>query len=336
MDLLLIWFSVDFLAADYFGRLMRRYNIPTTEVRQLFLEAVHRYLLWAGVAALAVSTILGGLLTNMTLRALTQIVVTARKIGGGNYSARARADSSDEVGQLAVEFNRMAESLERMERQRKNRVLDVSHELRIPLTNVRGYLEALRDGVLPASRNTFESLHEETLRLITLSEDLLGLSRAEIAHSSVRPQPVDLRRTITQALELFHSQLAGKSITIETQFDETANAAAADPDKLAQVLRNLLQNAVEYTPRAGRLRIATESIRNEIKVTFATTGDPIAAVDLPFIFDRFYRGEKSLAREHGSAGLGLSIVKELIEAHGGRTGVERAASENRIWFTLPR
>jgi len=229
----------------------------------------------------------------------------------------------------------MADSLQRVEQLRRSMVIDVAHELRTPLTNMRGYLEALSDGVLLPSKKTFESLHEETLRLVKLVEDLLQLAKADAARVTLRQQEILLQELIAKNLNLLRSQFVAKGITVETQFAGGTDRVVADPDKLSQAVRNLLQNAWEYTPHGGKVRISAERSLQNIKLAFANTGEGIAAEDLPFIFERFYRGEKSRSREHGGAGIGLAIVKELIEAHGGQVGSESSSAETRVWFTLP-
>jgi two-component system, OmpR family, sensor histidine kinase BaeS len=214
-------------------------------------------------------------------------------------------------------------------------VANVAHELRAPLTNMRGYLEALSNGVLPPSQKTFVMLHEETLRLSALTEDLLLLSKADTARSTLNTKKFDLQECILQALDLFRAQFDAKEITIKTEFPDGADQVTADHDKIGQVVRNLLQNILQYTPQGGQVRIRLERRPGWVRSTFINTGDGISNEDLPFIFERFYRAEKSRSREYGGAGIGLAIVKELVEAHGGKTGAESSKIETRIWFEIP-
>jgi len=336
LAMLIVWLAIDLFAADYHSFLMEKYNLPKDEVQHIFLEVAHRYILWAGLIALTVAVVLSFLLVRSILGPLYQMGVITRKVTRGDYTERVRVTSSDEIGELAESFNRMTDSLQRFEQLRETMVANVAHELRAPLTNMRGYLEALSDGVLPPSRKTFELLHEETLRLATLSDDLLTLSSADAARSTLKPKKIDLREYLLHALDLFHIQFAAKEIAVETQFPDGAGEIMADPDKLGQVVHNLLHNVWQYTPRGGRVRILVEPSPGWARVTFANPGYGIAAEDLPFIFERFYRGEKSRSREYGGAGIGLAIVKELVEAHGGRVGAESSPAETRVWFTLPR
>ncbi len=332
--ILIVWVAIDYLASNYFMTLMKDYNISPTDVNQMFLDATHRSLIWATLATLTLAVILSFLLTRKVLTPLSQMTATTKKIAGGNYESQVPISSTDEIGELAAAFNQMAASLQRVEQLRKSMVIDVAHELRTPLTNTRGYIEALRDKVLPPSQETFDLLHEETLRLVRLVEDLLLLARADASRGTLQKQKVNLKDLIAEVLNLFQPRFAERGIVVEANISE-AEWVVADPEKLARVLRNLFENAWQYTTRAGRVRVFTERLPGKLKVVFANTGDEIAENDLPFIFERFYRGEKSRSREHGGAGIGLAIVKELIEAHGGEAGAENTPPDIQIWFTLP-
>lgn len=341
MAILTVWLAIDYLAADYFMTLMKKYEIDPTDVHQMFLEAVHRYLIWASLAALVVAFILSFFLTRRVLTPLFQMANTAKQIGAGNYTVRVPIPAEKTMGQFAQGFNHMAESLQKLERQRKTMMIDVAHELRTPLTNMRGYLEALSDKVIPPSQEMFELLQEETMRLVTLTEDLLQLARAEAARITLKRHQVNLHEQLGQSLDLFRSQFNAKDIQLkipeETQ-DTRVRSIMADPDKLTQILHNLLQNALQYTPQGGSVGVRIDAESDEpklLKVSFHNTGEGIAEQDLPYIFERFYRAEKSRSREHGGEGIGLAIVKELVEAHGGQVGAESDPTETCVWFTIP-
>ncbi|MGQ4809504.1 Adaptive-response sensory-kinase SasA [Candidatus Entotheonellaceae bacterium PAL068K] len=333
--ILIVWLAIDYLAADYFMVLMKQYNISPTTAHHMFLAAAHRYLVWASLAALALAALLSFLLTHKVLTPLSQMLRIIQKIAAGDYTVRIDIISKDEVGQLATAFNRMAESLQRIEQLRKSMVVDVAHELRTPLTNIRGYLEALHDGVIALSQAPIKSLLEETLRLGELVESLLQLARADTARTTLELQGLSLQKFIDHTLDIFRPQLVAKGITVKTQVAASADMARADPGKLAQVVHNLFQNACQYTPPNGHVQCRTERLPAEIKLTLTNTHEGIAPAHLPFIFERFYRAEKSRSREHGGAGIGLTIVKELIAAHGGRVGAKTSATKIHIWFTLP-
>jgi two-component system sensor histidine kinase BaeS len=333
--IIMVWLAVDYLAASYFMTLMEKYNISPTSSHQMFLSAVHRYLVWASLGALVLAVGFSFLLMRRILHPLTQMTEITRKIASGDYSASLPVKSRDEVGQLALAFNHMAESLQKIEQLRKTMTIDVAHELRTPLTNIKGYLEALTDGVVSPSEETFELLQEETSRLVQLVEDILRLAKADAAKASLRKVEINIVDLITQMLESFRSQLEEKELRVEIHFADGEKSLWADPHHMSQVLQNLLQNSWQYTPSGGAVTVSTELNPRAIKVVFTNTAGEIAAEDLPFIFERFYRGEKSRSREHGGAGIGLAIVKELVEAHGGSVGAELLNGSIQIWFELP-
>ena len=333
--ILVLWLAIDYLAADYFAVLMEEYHVSPNDAHGIFLSAIHRYLLGASLCAVALAGALSFLLTRKVLRPLSQMMEVTRRLSQGDYTARVRIRSKDEVGQLGAAFNRMADNLERIERLRKTMVADAAHELRTPLTNIRGYLEALHEGVVPPSKETLAMLHSEMLRLVKLSEDLLSLARADAAKLDLHPRRFSLRELLEEVLEFNRLRFDAKELATEVCFAEGADRVQADRDKLLQAVRNLVDNAWQYTPQGGRLRISGEREQGCIRVTFTNTGEGIAKADIPYIFERFYRADKSRSREHGGAGIGLSIVKELVEAHEGHVGATSAEGETRVWFTLP-
>ncbi len=333
--ILVLWLVLDTLAADYFSVLMKEYRINPTDAHQMFIHSVHRYLLWTSIGALVLATLLSFLLTEMALRPLYQMIKTTRLISRGDYSSRVRADSHDEIGELANAFNQMAASLERVEQLRRNMVSDVAHELRTPLTNIRGYLEALQDGVVPPTQETFQLLLEETLRLISLVEGLLQLARADAARLSLDLEETDIAELASRALKKFDLEFRQKDIRVRAELGEAA-PVLADREKLNRVIENLLKNALQYTPESGSVSLGTENSGQALKFFVENSGPGIEAKDLPFIFERFYRGEKSRSRDFGGTGIGLAIVKEILEAHGGKTGAESAPGKTLFWFSLPR
>ncbi len=335
VTILVIWLAIDQLAADYFMTLMDKYAVMPTETHQMFLQAIHRYLLWATLAALGLALVLSFLLTRRVLRPLSQMAAITREVAAGRFSGRVEVATGDEVGQLAVAFNRMADSLARVEQLRKNMVADVAHELRTPLTNLRGYLEGLGDEVISATPETYALLRQETMRLVHLVENLQQLARADAARAFLDRQQLDLPEIVEQMLALARPDFEQKGVAVATDFPPEASQVTADRDKLLQAVRNLVENAWKYTPEQGWLRIGAERDPEGIKVIFSNSGPQIAATDLPYIFERFFRAERSRSRDAGGAGIGLAIVKELIEAHGGRVGAESADGVTRVWFVLP-
>ena len=331
----LIWRAIDRRAADYYRVLVEKYHVAPAEAHTLFLEAIYRDLFWGGLAALTLTLLLSYLLTRWVLRPLLQITAITRQVADGNYSERVKVASRYEVGQLADAFNHMAENLEKIEKLRKNMVADIAHELRTPLTNLRGYLEGLSDSVINPSRETFQMLEQEVLRLVHLVEDLQQLARADAAKSFLDRQEISLHELLGQIMALYRPNFQDKEIEVEWRLDAGTETVTADSDKLLQAIRNLADNAWKYTPRKGKVAISTLRCADGIKTVFANSGAVIARKDIPFLFERFFRADRSRSRDAGGAGIGLAIVKELVEAHGGTVGADSDESGTRIWFTLP-
>jgi len=333
--ILIIWLAINQLAASYFMALMKRYDINPTDIHQMFLASIHYYLLWASIAALLVAFVLSYLLTRRVLRPLSQMSDATRHMAAGNFSGRVDVVTSDEVGQLGASFNQMADSLERIEQLRKNMVVDVAHELRTPLTNLRGYLEALNDQVLEPLPETMRLLEKETLRLVRLVDNLQQLARAEAARHYLTRVRLSIAEQINDLLPLYRPVLQDKQVTVRTDFPAGADEISADRDKFLQAVRNLLDNCSKYTPVNGEIVISSKRLDNAIEVRFCNSGPEIPADDLPFIFERFFRTDRSRSRDVGGAGIGLAITKELIEAHGGRVGAMSADGWTCVWFSLP-
>ena len=333
--MVIVWMSIDYLAAGYFVTLMEKYHISPEPAHAMFVDAVHRYLIWACFGAIILAVVLSFFMMRRVLAPLSRMTTTTREIAAGNFGVRVPVATQDEVGQLAVAFNRMAKSLQKLENLRKAMMIDVAHELRTPLTNIQGYLEALMDSVVPPSTETYTLLHEEILRLAQLSEDILQLAKADAATGDLHIEALDPAQYLNQVLERFKAEFKDRGIATVINGLDGAPRIAADGEKLAQVLNNLFDNALRYTPRDGRFEISTTREKDQLRFNFTNTGGEISAEDLPFIFERFYRGEKSRSREHGGAGIGLAIVKELIEAQGGKVGAAMPNGGTRVWFTLP-
>jgi signal transduction histidine kinase len=333
--ILVVWLAVDLLAADYFSTLMHQYNISPSETHQMFIEAVHRYMIQAVVLAIAVAALLSFLLTRTVLRPLAQMTDVSQRIAEGDYSARVEVRSRDEVGRLGESFNRMADSLETIETLRRNMVVDLAHELRTPLTSLRGYVEALGDGVVEPNKATLQVLQDELMRLVRLVESLNQLIRADAAKGFLRREQLDLRVLIGQVLALHDYNFQARNLTLETAYSNDAVHVTGDRDKLLQILSNLAQNVWQNAPEGSRVAVSTRRVGDGVTVRFANANTGIAEADLPLVFERFYRAEKSRSRDIGGAGVGLAIVKELVAAHGGKVGAAIEDGEFRVWFTLP-
>lgn len=330
-----VWQAVDRRAAEYYQELVRLYHVAPLDVHSRFLESIHQYMFWGVFVALTFTLLFTYLLTSWVLRPLLQITDITKKVADGNYSERVNVVSRYEGGQLADAFNHMAENLETIERLRKNMVADISHELRTPLTNLRGYLEGLSDAVITPDKETFQMLEQEVLRLVHLVDDLQQLARADAAKAFLDCRKHSLHELLGQIMDLYRPKFLEKAIDVQWQLDPASDQVTADRDKLLQAIRNLADNAWKYTPHGGEVTISTHRTADGIKTIFTNSGATIAAEDIPYLFERFFRADRSRSRDAGGAGIGLAIVKELIEAHGGTVGAESDTRSTRVWFTLP-
>lgn len=330
-----VWVAIDTLAAGYFVTLMEKYHISPEPAHAMFVDSVHRYLAWSLAGAVTLAVVLSYVLNRRILGPLTRMGHVTEAIAAGELTARVAVATEDEVGQLARAFNRMAENLEKIEHLRRTLMIDVAHELRTPLTNIRGYLEALNDGVLPPAPETLALLQDETLRLAQLVEDVLALARADVAGDRLHLQKVDLGDLLHRTLAPFGPAMEKKSLSVAIDDARAPEFVLADPDHLARVLRSLTDNAVQYAPRGSTIGIRIAASNGRVEVTFSNPAPDLRREDLPYLFERFYRGEKSRSRHLGGAGIGLSIVKELVEAHGGTVDAQLENGIVCIGFYLP-
>jgi signal transduction histidine kinase len=301
----------------------------------VFLASVNRTLLLIAVVAGlgAVLLILG--LSRRILAPVEALTVAVRRMEAGDLSQRVEVTSQDEIGELAQAFNSMADGLARLEELRCNMVTDVAHELRTPLSNIRGYLEALQDGVVEPERHIIDSLHEEAMLLHHLVDDLQELSLAEAGHLKLERQPVALADIVDRAVEAVRPRAEAEEIRLQVDLPEDL-LVDVDPQRIGQVLRNLLENALLHTLPGGEIAVAARTGGQWVEVSVRDTGSGITAEDLPYVFERFYRADKSRSRATGGAGLGLAIARQLVEAHGGRIWVESTQGEGTTFtFALP-
>ncbi|HET7473011.1 MAG TPA: ATP-binding protein [Candidatus Limnocylindrales bacterium] len=322
------------VGGEVFTTLMMQAGDSAEHAREMWDHSVPGVVLAAVIVAVLASLGLAFVMARMLARPLHEVGAAARRIADGDYAARVPRQGPEEIASLADSFNQMAASLEEQERMRRDFIANAAHELRTPLTNLQGYLEALRDGVITADRATYESLHEEADRLVRLSRSLDALAEGDAATSPPALEPLDLAAAVRSAVELAGPALerAGLRVTVDAPAELPARA---NPDHLAQVLANLLSNAARYTPAGGTVAVTAERRPADLLVTVANTGEPIPAPDLDRVFERFYRVEKSRDRARGGAGIGLAIVKQLVEAGGGRVGASSADGRTAFWFSVP-
>jgi two-component system sensor histidine kinase BaeS len=334
VGLVILVVGVAVVGAQVFTDLMMEAGDSAEHAQAMYADSVTTVVITASIVAVVASIGLAVVLARMLARPLDEIGAAARRIADGDYAARVPREGPEELTSLADSFNQMAASLEQQEEMRRDFIANAAHELRTPLTNLQGYLEALRDGVITADRSTYESLHEEADRLVRLSRSLDALAEGDAGSSLGEPVDLDLATVVAAALDLAAPSIERAGLRLQTDLPATL-PARADPDRLAQVLANLLSNAVRYTPRGGTVTVRAERRPGDVLVSIANTGDGIPPDDLERVFERFYRVEKSRDRARGGAGIGLAIVKQLVEQAGGRVGAESADGSTRFWFSLP-
>lgn len=309
-------------------------NLHTIQER--FTTSVNRSLMLAIIAAGSVTLLLTLLLSASILRPISALTSAARKMESGDLSQRVNVKAKDELGELANAFNAMADGLDHLEQLRRNMVTDVAHELRTPLSNIRGYLEALQDDMLDPTPEMIHLLHEEAMTLNHLVDELQELALAEAGQLQMDCRAVEISEIVDKAVSSISPQASNKNLQLSTSVPEDLPLAEADPDRLNQILRNLLNNAITYTPPGGNISINASEKNHAIEISVADTGAGIAPEHLPYIFERFYRADKSRTRATGGAGLGLAIVKHLVEALDGEVAVESVLGEGtKVIFTLP-
>jgi len=317
---------------------------------QEFLDQVNRSLLLAGLAAAIIALALGFILFRQITAPLDALTHATQKIATGDLKTRAVVRGEDEISRLGRSFNAMAENLEHSETARRNMLADVAHELRNPLGVIQSHLEAMLDGVFPTIPEQIASLHDETLLLTRLVDDLRDLALADAGQLSLHREATDLRALVERTTDAFQAQAAERQIALQHDLAEHLPLLNLDAQRIEQALRNLISNALRYTPADARVTVKLARAGNAAQVEVSDTGPGIPADALEHVFERFWRGDKSRARALGGSGLGLAIAKQWIEAHGGQIGVTSQVagvavqeggnvpprqSGTTFWFALP-
>jgi signal transduction histidine kinase len=311
-------------------------NEPFSTPERTFLDSAVGSLFSGIVVAGLVALVLALAFSYTITKPIKRMISVARRMEGGDLSQRLRVKTHNEIGELAHALNTMADGLQRSEHLRRNMINDVAHELRTPLTNIRGYLEALQDRVVDPTPEVIASLYEESALLTRLVTDLQELSLAEAGQLCMLRRPVGLNECVLKAVQMLRLQAADKHISLSTNLPSNQLWVGADPERLAQILRNLICNAITHTPLGGEITVSAVENEDEVIVSVRDTGYGIAAQHLPYVFERFYRADPSRTRTTGGTGLGLAIVKQIVLAHGGRISVESEVGEGSCFvFTLP-
>ncbi len=293
------------------------------ELFQDFVASFNEALIYAGIAALFIGVLVSWFFSRGIIAPVQAMTVASHRIAEGKYEERVEKSRSDELGQLAHSFNQMAEKLEQIEEMRRQLIGDVSHELRTPLTAIKGSMEGLMDGILPANDETYSVVHEEAGRLSRLVDDLQELSRVEAGAYPLQAGPVELSRVVDTVVKRLSYAFDGKGVALVPNLVADLPQVLADEDRLIQVLTNLLGNALRHTPAEGQVTINAARHENTVLVSVKDSGIGIAPEHLEHIFTRFYRVDKSRSRQQGGgSGIGLTVSKHLVEAMGGDIWVE--------------
>jgi two-component system, OmpR family, sensor histidine kinase BaeS len=311
------------------------------QMSQLYVDyraGFNEALTYAALAAMLVALALSFLFTRSVIAPVSAMSFATQRIAEGRYDERVQVNGTDELSQLALRFNQMAEKLNQVELMRRRLIGDVSHELRTPLTAIKGSMEGLMDGILPPNDETFQQIHAEADRLNRLVDDLQELSRVEARAYRLDIRPVEVSSLVQTVTKRLAPRFESKHISLNLELPSDLPHILADEDRAIQILTNLTGNALQYTPEGGNVTITAKEVKDEIEITIRDTGVGIPPEHLSHIFDRFYRVDKSRSRQSGGgSGIGLTIARALIEAHGGRIWVESAGDGNgsTFAFTVP-
>ena len=298
-------------------------DAPSSPIGQ-FRRNVSVSVVMSGGIAGVVALLMGSWLFFQVTRPMRQLARAAQGIAAGDLAQRVPLASDDEVGEVARSFNTMAESLQRMEQQRQNMVADIAHELRTPLSVIQSNVEAMLDGILPADPLELESIHQETVLLNRLIGDLRTLSLAEAGQLVLDRQPLDLGQVVTRVAGKYRVRAEEQGIALSVQVAQSLPQVSADAGRIEQALVNLTENALRYgaSDVGGRVTLGVRAVSGGVEAWVSDTGPGVAPEDLPHVFERFWRSEKSRNRKTGGSGIGLALVKQLVEAHGGHVSVE--------------
>ena len=308
-----------------------------------YRAAVNQSLLLAASAAVLAAVLVSFLVSRRVVEPVRQMMAASQRVADGHYEERVLVrgtlppEEMDELDQLAVTFNQMAARLERTESMRRQLIGDVAHELRTPLSTIKGSLEGLMDGMLEPDEANLQQLHREAERLQRLVADLQELSRVEAGAFELRLQPASVGDLIASAAERLGRQFEDKGVSLEVDLPPDLPSVLADEDRIGQVLLNLLGNALQYTPAGRAVRISARGAAAEVQLEIQDEGIGIPAEHLQHIFTRFYRVDPSRSRAGGGSGIGLTIAKHLVERQGGRIWAESlgAGQGSRFTFSLP-
>jgi signal transduction histidine kinase len=301
-----------------------------------FLDRVKRIYTFSAIGVIAVGLLLAFLLSRTLTRPIRELTAATHAVSAGQLKQDVPVRSHDELGELAASFNRMNAALVRSTELRRQMTADIAHELRTPVSVIMGHAEAVHDGVMAPSLESFEIIRDEVERLDGLIEDLRTLSRADAGELSIEFQPVSPARLLEKIQSMHKQHAANRHIAIDLQVAPGLPDISADPGRMVQVLSNLVDNALLYTPEGGRILISAQLAAGGLEMRVQDSGPGIAENELERVFERFYRSDPSRQRNAGGSGLGLAIAKSIVEKHNGRIWAESKPGEGAtIVINLP-
>lgn len=313
-------------------------HTPVPEVHRVRTAVYWIFLRSVGVAIL-VSLILVYIFSRRLTSPIKQMNEAVKVIAGGEFSKRVNVASQDEVGELANSFNHMVVALQKLEDMRRGFIANISHELRTPMTSIRGFIEGILDGTIPRERHEYylTIVRDETNRLNRLVNDLLDLARMEAGEVELNIRSFDINELLRRCVLKLESLITGKELQVEADFEEESLLVSADVDAIERVVYNLLHNAIKFTPEKGKITLGTRVQREKVLIWVQDTGVGIDSEEIDLIWDRFYKGDKSRSNDKTGTGLGLAIIKNIINEHKQKIWVESEPEKGaRFIFTLER
>lgn len=354
VSLIVLAASTAFVAPEAFSRRIMAYRQPGSPLRMRgsiwvlveneeqvlyddFRQSINGALRQAGFAAILTAAVISLTFSRRIVNPIKALVQVSHHIADGHYDKRLEINSQDELGELTMHFNLMAQALADTETKRRELIADVSHELKTPLASIKGYMEGLQDGVFPANPETFQLIHQEADRLQRLVQDLQELSRTEAGEVEIKLHICNPAEFLQSALARLKPQFSDKAVSLEMSLPANLPQIRADYDRTSQVLTNLLGNALQYTPPGGEVIVGANRQGKFLAFTVQDTGIGLSAEDVKRVFRRFYRADKSRSRRSGGSGIGLTIARHLIEAQGGTIWAESPGLNqgSSFTFTLP-
>jgi two-component system, OmpR family, sensor histidine kinase BaeS len=330
-----IFLAVSRYSSEQFMSMAMEGGWSAEEAQAMFDDYFGRVLLVGAGTGIALGALATWWSVRRILRPLDRLTDATRAIAAGDLGHRVPQPPDRELVPVADAFNQMASTLERVEQLRRTLVEDVAHELRTPLTSLQGYLEAMADGVVEPTPEVLRSAHEEIVRLTRLVTELDMLARGADGDRQQARAEVDLAAVVQRVVSIAAPELASREISVHLENAATLPIMLAEPDAIGQVVTNLMHNAARYTDDGGRVIVRLRAEGEWVRCAIENSGSSIPADELPYIWERLYRVDRSRARASGGAGIGLAIVKQIVEAHGGQVGASSGGGRTEIWFRRP-